>query len=203
MGWEIPVFLWNKRIYNKANFTNFSPHFLGIYSSSNPVIAPVDWHHADDASDEIWTFLKVSLGNVKIAFMVQVEKLEKQIYFVFSAAIRFETSWAVLFGYLATLRNNRCFKWWYFSEINCYFNENLLCGEHFIFVSFICCFHGRFTHVVIVEWKRWTLRLTSKEENKNREEKKEGTWRESNRSHTVFKTTNALATGLHVRRIHN
>ena len=62
--------------------------------------------------------------------MVKVEKSEKQIDFVYSAAVRLETLWAVLFGYLAMLRNNCRFKWWYFSEINCYFHENLI---HFLF----------------------------------------------------------------------
>ena len=70
--------------------------------------------------------------------MVKVEKSEKQIDFVYSAAVRLETLWAVLFGYLAMLRNNRRFKWWYFGEINCYLHENLihflLCSEHFIYV---------------------------------------------------------------------
>ena len=38
VGWELPVLLWNKRIYNKANLANFSPHFLGIYCSYSLVI---------------------------------------------------------------------------------------------------------------------------------------------------------------------
>ena len=38
VGWELPVLLWNKRIYNKAIFANFRPHFLGIYCSYSLVI---------------------------------------------------------------------------------------------------------------------------------------------------------------------
>ena len=147
--WEIPVWLWNKRINNKAKFPNFSPQIQLHLQSCNFCcgLASCRWFTRRNIG-----FFRVILGNVQTQDMVQVQKLEKHIDFVFSAAVRFKTWRAVLLGYLAMLGNNHHFKWWYFSEL---FNENLihflLCGEHFIFVLFISCFLALFTHVVIVE----------------------------------------------------
>ena len=43
----------------RANFVNFSPNLLNIYSSCNLAIFTVHWSRAGDLSVEIWAILEL------------------------------------------------------------------------------------------------------------------------------------------------